>query len=312
MSYNEDKVRGGGALRQRARKSDADHLGHRLVQRLAEQDRLRLDAAHAVAEDTEAVDHRGVRVGPNQGVREDERRPVRVGAVGDDASQVLEVDLMDDAGAGRHDAKVVECGLGPAEELIPLAVALELTGDIEGQRVGRAVAIDLDRMIDHEIGRDQRVHARRVAPQFGHRVSHRGQVHDRRHAGEVLHDDPGRHERDLGLGCGRDARLPRSQGNDIGLSHDAASGVPEHILEQDLYRYRQLPQLEPGHGTTGRERRQTVEPRQPRTKGPSGAKWIASTHGRSFAFSRSLRRAETEAPPSTRRDLEPSMLGFGA
>ena len=44
----------------------------------------------------------------------------------DDAREVLEVDLVDDAGVGRHDAEVVERVLAPAQERVALAVAREL------------------------------------------------------------------------------------------------------------------------------------------------------------------------------------------
>jgi hypothetical protein len=43
---------------------------HRLVERLPEQDRLGLDAADAVAEHPQAVDHRRVGVGADERVRE--------------------------------------------------------------------------------------------------------------------------------------------------------------------------------------------------------------------------------------------------
>jgi hypothetical protein len=46
------------------------------------------------------------------------------------ARQVLEVHLVHDARAGRHDAEVVEGLLAPAQELVALAVALELEPDV--------------------------------------------------------------------------------------------------------------------------------------------------------------------------------------
>ena len=87
------------AGRQLAREADAHDPGHRLVQRLAEQDGLGLDPAHAVAEDAQPVDHRGVGVGAHERVRERHPAPV-VLAVGDDGGQELQVDLVDDAVPG--------------------------------------------------------------------------------------------------------------------------------------------------------------------------------------------------------------------
>ena len=77
LGHDQHEVGGGGALRQLAGEADADDMGHRLVERLAEQDRLGLDAADAVAEHAEGVDHRRVRVGADERVREGHARPGR-------------------------------------------------------------------------------------------------------------------------------------------------------------------------------------------------------------------------------------------
>ena len=66
---------------------------------------------------------------------------------------------MDDAGPGRHDAQVAERGLGPAQELVALAVAVVLALDVEGERAGRPEPVDLDRVVDDEVGRNERVDA---------------------------------------------------------------------------------------------------------------------------------------------------------
>src|SRR5208283_2492722 len=39
-----------------------------------------------------------------------------IGADEDHTRQVLEIDLVNDAGIGRHDGEVLECGLSPAQE----------------------------------------------------------------------------------------------------------------------------------------------------------------------------------------------------
>ena len=84
LGHDQDEVGGGRAAGQRAVEPDADDPGHRLVERLAEEDRLGLDPADAVAEDAEAVDHRRVRIGPDERVREGDQA-VLVGPAGDDA-----------------------------------------------------------------------------------------------------------------------------------------------------------------------------------------------------------------------------------
>ena len=212
-------------LRQVSDQPHADDMRHRLVQRLSEEDRLGFDPADAVAQDAQGVDHRRVRVGANE--RVGERDTV---AIVDDGGKELEIDLVDDAGARRHDAQVPEGRLRPPQQLVALAVALVFALDIEGEGIARAEPVHLDRVVDDEVGRDEWVHARRIAAEVGHRVAHDGEVDDRRHAGQVLHDHPRRHERDLGLGS--DPRSPRRQRLDVG-GVDHAARVAEQVLEQD-------------------------------------------------------------------------------
>jgi hypothetical protein len=116
---------------------EADHLRDQHRHRLAEHRRLGLDAADAPAEHAEAVDHRGVRVGADQGVGVGLHGAVRRRSLREhDPGQVLDVDLVDDAGVpGRHDLEVVERLLAPAQELVALAVALVLELDVALQRV---------------------------------------------------------------------------------------------------------------------------------------------------------------------------------
>ena len=79
----------------------------------------------------DAVDHRGVAVGADQrvGVVDAVARLVHA------ARQVLQVDLVHDAEARRHDAEGVERLHAPLHELVALAVALELELHVEVERV---------------------------------------------------------------------------------------------------------------------------------------------------------------------------------
>ena len=63
--------------------------------------------------------------------------------------------------------------LPPAQERVALAVPLHLALDVHLERRPRRERIDLHRMVDHELGRDQRVHLRRVAPERGARPGSR-------------------------------------------------------------------------------------------------------------------------------------------
>ena len=98
LGHGQDEVGRGRPVRQRAAQLEADDLRDEHRERLAEHRGLGLDAADAPAEHAEAVDHRRVRVGADERVRE--RDAV---AVLDDPREVLEVHLVADAGAGRHD-----------------------------------------------------------------------------------------------------------------------------------------------------------------------------------------------------------------
>ena len=72
LGDGEDEVGRGRALGQLAVQPEAEDLRDEHRHRLAEHRRLGLDAADAPAQDAQAVDHRRVRVGPDQrvGVRE--------------------------------------------------------------------------------------------------------------------------------------------------------------------------------------------------------------------------------------------------
>ena len=106
----------------------ADHFGHEHIDRLAEHDAFGLDAANAPADDAQAVDHGGVAIGADQRVWQG-HTIAHKHALG----QVLEVHLVDDAGAGRNDAEVVERLLAPAEEFVSLAIAVEFHVDVESR-----------------------------------------------------------------------------------------------------------------------------------------------------------------------------------
>ena len=106
----------------------------------------------------EAVDHRRVRVGADErvGIGHRERAACRVRGE-DDAGQVFEIDLVDDAGVGRHDAEVLERLLAPAQEDVALAVARELEVGVPEKRGGAAELVDLHRVVDDELDGLERV-----------------------------------------------------------------------------------------------------------------------------------------------------------
>ena len=210
---------------------EADDARDQHADRLAEHGRLGLDAADAPADDAEAVDHRGVRVGADAGVGVGDRRAVVV-AREHHAGEVLDVDLVHDAGARGHDLEVVERALAPAQELVALAVALVLDLDVALEGLGRAEDVGDDGVVDDHLGRSERVDLGGVAAEVGHGLTHRGEVDDARHAGEVLHDHAGGRELDLlaRLGVG----VPAGQGLDVGLGDVGAVLGAQQRLEQHL------------------------------------------------------------------------------
>ncbi len=97
--------------------------------------------------------------------------------------------------AGRNHAKVLECLLTPAEKFVALAIALEFVFDVFRKGVRRAEAIDLHRMVDHQVDGYERIDFPRIAAQPMHCVAHGGQIDHRRHAGKILEHYPGGLER---------------------------------------------------------------------------------------------------------------------
>ncbi len=145
--------------------------------------------------------------------------------------QVLEVDLVHDAGARGHGAEVLEGALGELEQLVALTVPVILQRHVEGQRTIAAEKVHLHRVIDHQVARHQRVDPVGISLHAHDRVTHRRQVHHTGNASEVLQHDPRWHEGDLT--AGRVHRLPRHDVPDMLLRDDAMPGKAKRILQQD-------------------------------------------------------------------------------
>ena len=244
LGHGEDEVGRRRPLRQPSHQTEADHLGQEHRHRLAEHRRLGLDAAHAPAEHAEPVDHRGVRIGAHERVGVGERQCSLALGDEDDTRQVLEVDLVHDAGVGRHDGEAFERVLPPAQERIALGVALELAGRVAGEGVTRAVHVDLDRVVDHQLGRHERIDPARRAAQRHDRVAHRRQIDDGGNAGEVLEQNARRREGDLDARLGR--CVPAGERLHVGGGDGAVALGAQEVLQQDLERERQARDVEAG------------------------------------------------------------------
>ena len=149
---------------------------------------------------------------------------------------------MADARVRRHDLERVERALAPAQERVALAVAAELELGVAADREPAREVVDLHRVVDHELGRDQRVDPAGSPPKRRHRLAHRGQVDDGRDAGEVLEEDARRREGDLARRLGLAFQVATAS-TSAAVTVDAVLAAQD-VLEQDPQRVRQARDVE--------------------------------------------------------------------
>ena len=142
--------------------------------------------------------------------------------------------------SGGTTRKLVERALAPAQELVALAVALELELGVAGERVGRAEHVGDDRMVDDQLGRDQRVDLAGIAAE--RRPWRRASPPGRRRAGT-----PVKSCIRTRAGANAISRLGLAAAVPVGERLDVVGGdvhavlVAQEVLEQDLERVRQAP-----------------------------------------------------------------------
>ena len=100
---------------------------------------------------------------------------------------------------------------------------------------------DRHRVVDHQVDRRQRVHLRGIAAQAFHRLAHGGQIHHRRYAGKVLHQDAGRAISNLPVGMG--LLQPTGKGANIFFSHRVTVLPAQQVLHQHLQRLGQSTEI---------------------------------------------------------------------
>ena len=144
--------------------------------------------------------------------------------------QVFQVDLVHDPRARWHDAIVLERLLGPAEQGVALPVAFVLAGDVLLEGMAGTEEVHLHRVVDDQVGRDERVDPCGIAPHGPDPVPHGGQVHDRGDSGEVLQHHPRWHEGEVRT---RVDGAPRRDGRDVVLRHMTVTCVAQHVLEEN-------------------------------------------------------------------------------
>ena len=87
-------------------------------------------------------------------------------------------------------------------------------------------------MIDHELGRRERIDGTGSAPQRDHGLAHRCEIDHGRHAGEVLQDDAARREGNLGAGFGRG--IPAGQRQDVVPRDVAAVFMAQQVFSYNF------------------------------------------------------------------------------
>ena len=126
---------------------------------------------------------------------------------------------MDDAGIGRDDAKILERGLAPTQESVALLVALKFEEGIEIEGARSAELVDLNGVVDDEVGGDERIGEFGIGAHGSEGVAHGGEVDNAGHAGEILEKDAGGAEIDF---FRRAAGVPFRYVFDVGVTDGAA------------------------------------------------------------------------------------------
>ena len=140
---------------------------------------------------------------------------------------------MADAGAGGNHAEIVKRFLSPAQKNIAFAVALIFNIGIEDESAIRAELIHLNGMVDHEIHRNKRIDLFvGGAAQFVHSVAHGGQIHNRGHAREILHEHTRRSKSDFLVPCAGVFRgLGQATDMDLFCFHKPSVLVAQKVLD---------------------------------------------------------------------------------
>ena len=160
---------------------------------------------------------------------------------------------MADAHAGRHGREVPESRLAPLQKRVALAVALKFEQGVGLIGCGCAIFINLHGVVDDELGGREGIDALRVAAQGLDGVAHGGQIDNRWHAGEVLHQHAGRHVSDLAAGLG--FGVPVGQEFDVGGGDVDAVFATQQVFEEDFEAEGQAREIE----AAGCQRRQAID-----------------------------------------------------
>ena len=222
-----------------ARQFKANHFGDQHRDRLTKHRGLCLDTANAPSQNSRAIDHGGVAVCANKRIRIGDQIAVLIHIRPNRFGQIFKVHLVTNPRSRRHNAEIIKRVLTPFEKGITLHVALIFAIHIhlEGPRIAKLV--NHHGVVNDQIHGVQRVDLVRVAAKRLDPVPHRGQIHHRRHACEILHQNAGGAIGDL-------ARVlttqlgPFSKGLDVIDTDRLTIFESQHILQHHFQRGRQF------------------------------------------------------------------------
>ena len=222
----QDEVGGGDAFFEGAGEVDADDFRHEEGDGLAEHASFCLNAAYAPTDDTETVDHGGVRVRADEGVG------IKNAVFFEHAfGEIFEVHLVNDADAWGHDFEGVEGLLTPFEELVTLAVAGEFEVEVLIECGLRASEIDLHTVVNDKVNRNEWLDHLGVFAHGMNGGAHGGEIDEQWHAGEVLQHDAGDGEWDFVVAGG--FGVPVGQVFDVSFGDLLAVQIAQKRLEHD-------------------------------------------------------------------------------
>ena len=157
-------------------------------------------------------------------------KPVAVRHRTDDPREVFQVHLVADARVWWNDFEILKRRLPPAQERVALDVTLKLQLRIQAERVDVSKIIHLHRMVDDQLGREQRIDSLRVPAHALHGFTHGGEIDDCGYACEILQEDSRRHECDLFF---RSTGPPVGKRADVLSMDEAAILAAQEILQKD-------------------------------------------------------------------------------
>jgi len=113
---------------------------------LTEDGGLCFDSTYTPSDDSDTVDHGGMRIGSYQGVR---KSP----SVSFDHAfrQIFQVHLVANPHSRRHHRKIVKCALSPLQNLISFFISVVFVFYVSCIRIVGSVKINLNTVVDNQI-----------------------------------------------------------------------------------------------------------------------------------------------------------------